>query len=518
MASIDQFNQSDDSDHPSPEDANSADKDDKNMPPIYSLVESAPSEKKEDLSNGLNDSKIPKYAMVDKSVKKSASMSRLRSHSSGADLMDGSRPLPALHSMQRTLPLSVKPYVNTRVVRTLNAADYATPYVNVTTTSAQRPADKSPNDSETTSASRPTRFSGVLQWRGLGAYNGPSNPVKTRHTFFRERWASILAVVLIAVMFIYVTVLFAESVRAKSQQCSDVNGSIQRYLNQVQPVSYSVATLDKQLGLLMGAANSSISSATALEQLFNKYSDKLDSYDLLIRSSAFCRSEGNPTHPLNGYCYKVLSQMYSINFTAIVELNMKNNSSSCPDGLTLSNMAGLRTCQRRSGMGCSSVLYPVNISYSRVFGRIKAYQYGPTNSFQMFRRGNGTIDEPYVDGVSLTYGSPRKHIWTFAADRDKNNSFCPCVRDDISTPEFVGEDYFCDTGEAPDDTLAVNNPLWDGSGCDQTYSCCIYKNPPWFYKQLPYPTSDPIELRVCGDQGASGENIALEQIYLYVIN
>ena len=209
----------------------------------------------------------------------------------------------------------------------------------------------------------------------------------------------------------------------------------------------------------------------------------------------------------------------SRNFTLIVvELNMTNDSSNCPDGLTLNNMAGLRTCQG-SGIGCSSVFYPVNVSYSRVFGRIKAYQYGTTNSFQPFKRHeNGTIDEPYVDGVSLTYGSPRKHIWTFAADRDKNSSFCPCgVRDDRSTPEFVGEDYFCDTGEAPDDTLAVNSPLWDGSGCDQTYSCCSYKNPPWFYKQLPYPTSDSIELRVCGDQSASSENIALEQIYLYVI-
>ena len=58
--------------------------------------------------------------------------------------------------------------------------------------------------------------------------------------------------------------------------------------------------------------------------------------------------------------------------------------------------------------------------------------------------------------MSLTYGSPRKHIWTFAADRDKNGSFCRCgVRDDISTPDFVGEDYFCDTGEAP----AVKSPL-----------------------------------------------------------
>ena len=118
-----------------------------------------------------------------------------------------------------------------------------------------------------------------------------------RPTLRTFKWASILAVVLIAVMFIYVTVLFAESVRAKSQQCSsqeyDVNGSIQRYLNQVQPASYSAAALDKQLGLLMGAANSSISSATALEQLFKRYSDILDSYDLLIRFSTFCSSEGN---------------------------------------------------------------------------------------------------------------------------------------------------------------------------------------------------------------------------------
>ena len=160
--------------------------------------------------------------------------------------------------------------------------------------------------------------------------------MKAWHKFIRaERWASILAVVLIAVMFIYVTVLFAESVRAKSLLCSsqeyNVNGSIQRYLNQVQPASYSAAALDKQLGLLMGAANSNISSATALEQLFNRYSDILESYDLLIRCSAFCSSEGNPAHPLNGYCYKVLSQMYSINFTTIVELNMTKNSSNCPD-------------------------------------------------------------------------------------------------------------------------------------------------------------------------------------------
>ena len=33
--------------------------------------------------------------------------------------------------------------------------------------------------------------------------------------------------------------------------------------------------------------------------------------------------------------------------------------------------------------------------------------------------GLGTIDGRYVDGVSLTYGSPRLHIWTFANALDE---------------------------------------------------------------------------------------------------
>ena len=35
----------------------------------------------------------------------------------------------------------------------------------------------------------------------------------------------------------------------------------------------------------------------------------------------------------------------------------------------------------------------------------------------------------------------------------------------------------------------------------------------WFYKQLPQPTSDDIEMRVCRDESANNENVAIE---LYV--
>jgi hypothetical protein len=42
------------------------------------------------------------------------------------------------------------------------------------------------------------------------------------------------------------------------------------------------------------------------------------------------------------------------------------------------------------------------------------------------------IDGSYVDGVSLTYGSPRQHIWTFANALDEegvgnDESRCSCT-------------------------------------------------------------------------------------------
>ena len=60
------------------------------------------------------------------------------------------------------------------------------------------------------------------------------------------------------------------------------------------------------------------------------------------------------------------------------------------------------------------------------------------------------------------------------------------------------------------------DPLWDGSGCSDTSSCCAFNNPPWFCKQLPQPTSDDIEMRVCLNGQNTVEDIALETVELYV--
>ena len=62
------------------------------------------------------------------------------------------------------------------------------------------------------------------------------------------------------------------------------------------------------------------------------------------------------------------------------------------------------------------------------------------------------INLPYVDGISLTHGYPRQHIWTFAAGLDEIGSHprCPCTNTNFASrasqpPAFVGNDYFCDT-------------------------------------------------------------------------
>ena len=186
-----------------------------------------------------------------------------------------------------------------------------------------------------------------------------------------------------------------------------------------------------------------------------------------------------------------------------------------------------RTCAR-SGNGCRSTTYPVDgISYSRICGKIKAYQYSSMDAFNAYYDDRAiTIDDVYVDGVSLTHGKkPRKHIWSFAnaLDETQNNYWvCPCTKTVTpytgAVPPFIGEDYFCETGSRYQYQVQFysEDPLWDGAGCGGTSTCCQFNNPPWFCKHLPQPTTDDIELRLCSDEAFSIEDTAIEQVELYI--
>ena len=207
----------------------------------------------------------------------------------------------------------------------------------------------------------------------------------------------------------------------------------------------------------------------------------------------------------------------------VAHLDMTDTNQRCPSGFRLIT-SPKRTCGT-PGSRCVSTTFPLNgVKYSRVCGKIKAYQYGSPDAFGPYNNDRSiTIDNPYVDGVSLTHGrSPRKHIWTFAASPDEtgvNQRYCPCnIHYTGVIPPFIEQDYFCDTGSTyrRQYQFYYADPLWDGSGCGLNSRCCGFNNPPWFCKQLPQPTTDDIEMRVCVNEPNSREDIALETVQIFV--
>ena len=144
----------------------------------------------------------------------------------------------------------------------------------------------------------------------------------------------------------------------------------------------------------------------------------------------------------------------------IADVNMTKASPTCPSGLEkVSTPKSL--CRKNVVQGCSSVTFSTHsIPYKKVCGRVIGYQYYSTDAFHPYYNAQSrTIDDLYVDGVSITYGSnPRQHIWTLAAslEEDPRASHsvyrCPCSNELANVPftglipPFVGDDYYCETG------------------------------------------------------------------------
>ena len=132
-----------------------------------------------------------------------------------------------------------------------------------------------------------------------------------------------------------------------------------------------------------------------------------------------------------------------------------------------------------------------------------------------------------MDGFSLTHGSPRTHIWTFASgffsgtSGDSLSNFrCPCdPGNTYSSPSFVGNDYFCDS-VATESTWGLpwqfypDSALWDGQ--DHLNPCYGLNNPLWSNKTLPVPTTDDIELGMCFFDVVTHSNIGVELLEVYV--
>ena len=137
--------------------------------------------------------------------------------------------------------------------------------------------------------------------------------------------------------------------------------------------------------------------------------------------------------------------------------------------------------------------------------------------------GGTTIDDVYVDGISLTHGSsPRTHIWTFAAADAEDpmgpaseiEAQCPCDGG-TSAPDFVQGDYFCEAGvDLQAGGFHGDDVLWDGEDCT-TELCCTLNTPPYFYSSLDTPTTDDIDARLMFSF-LVGEDIVVTTVELYI--
>ena len=179
----------------------------------------------------------------------------------------------------------------------------------------------------------------------------------------------------------YILLLVAVSSFAESSSASQQNSTI--------PVIISPAVLS---GGDVGACPSSDSLDSLRESAKGEITTALQDMTSTEMSNCPCGGSGQ--------------------WTNIADFNFSDPDVACPSGFTLITEP-VRGCGRAptEGGACKSAVFSSGgQSYSRVCGRVNAYQKGTTDAFYPFGTDR-TLEERYVDGVSLTHGAPgsRQH-------------------------------------------------------------------------------------------------------------
>ena len=198
----------------------------------------------------------------------------------------------------------------------------------------------------------------------------------------------------------------------------------------------------------------------------------------------------------------------------------------CPSGWRQDTNSGISFCRIVSDgyQSCSSAYFSTNgTSYQRVCGRARGYQKGVSHSFLWGYRESQTIDGYYVEGLSITYGNPRKHLWTYAQgnydNRTDPTNNCPCAGGSSASPSFVGLHYYCESGSVDTNDRGryyFNDPTWDGRDCYSSTDCCNGSIQPWFYRELNGSTTSPVEARICRWHAFHDGSTLIDLLELYI--
>ena len=309
--------------------------------------------------------------------------------------------------------------------------------------------------------------------------------------------------------------------------CNDSNNDILAKLNVTSSqLDTLFSTFDKKIDTLLDTCTTKsvpVPLPTSCKEIKTKWPNSTSGYYYIGH-----KKESQPSYV---YCHMEELCSSEGGWTRIAYLDMSDCSTNCPPGFRLHQSGSVRACGRQnsSSGSCQSVKFPSKGNYSQVCGRVVGYQYATKDAVDQ-THGTGltshnNINSHYVDGISLTHGCHRQHIWTFMAgfseNVQKSNVNCPCTQGTTQTVQsFVGGDYFCESGN-PDaywqDKLYTADPLWDGNRCDSLEkTCCQSPGLPWFHKVLNSTTTDYIEMRVCGDEGTNNEDVPVNYYEIYI--
>ena len=227
-------------------------------------------------------------------------------------------------------------------------------------------------------------------------------------------------------------------------------------------------------------------------------------------------------------------------WTRVVKFDTSQGDS-CPSGWTLITTPGAnpkKVCRSGSTNECHSTIFTTyNTSFYKICGQVRGYQKGYTNAFGIV--AGDSIDVAYVDGVSITLGNPRKHVWTYAIGISDSNlgtsSYCPCATFVAADPpSFVRDHYYCESGDnegtyqqttAPawnglggndEEIYYTADPVWDGLNCSFSINCCAHPDMPWFSRHFTKAQNTFIEARICRNEAFSNEGTLVEMMELYI--
>ena len=227
------------------------------------------------------------------------------------------------------------------------------------------------------------------------------------------------------------------------------------------------------------------------------------------------------------YCNLVDERCGQKGWMRVAEVNASTGI--CPENFTirfadraLKVCCGNKTTPGRRRGRLYTIIFPINVPFTRVAAFVEGYQFGTPDAFSR-RNAYG------MDGIAFYLASSHSNIksllWAYAAGvaDKKNHADCPCstIPGDQPRRRYSSDYHYCDTGNPGSISQRIwftHRPLWTGNGCPATSSCCDPPDLPYFCRSGLRNTEKAdrfiVEIRLSED--AHLEDIGISHLQIYV--